>query len=75
MRTKTGPFDLLVGHDVVALIGVLADWRLDENKVRHLLLDPLAQFALRQIGVGKTDIVRLVFQFIEMVEAVEENAR
>src|SRR4029079_9837901 len=38
--------DLLVGDDVVALVRVLADGRLEEREARDVDLDPLAELLL-----------------------------
>src|SRR5579862_4463377 len=63
-RAKPGRLDLRVGDDVVALVRVFADRRLDKIEIRHLQLYALAQFGLREIGlglvgVGQADIVNL----------------
>ena len=39
LRLEARRLDLGVAHDVVALVRVLADGRLDDVEVRHLLLD------------------------------------
>src|SRR6185436_7317212 len=49
--------DLLVGDDVVALVRILPDRRLQEREARDVDLDPLAELLLREVGVAQAHVV------------------
>src|SRR5216110_542773 len=78
-RPKSGPFDLLVRDDVVALVRVLADRRLDKIEIGHLQLDALAELGLRQVRlglvrVGQADIVDLALHPLEIADGVNKDS-
>src|SRR5689334_15449130 len=64
-----------VRHDVVALVRVLADRRLDVHEARHVLLDRLAQLDLGEVGLVEADVVGPAAHLLEVLEGVEEDAR
>ena len=53
-RLESRRLDLRVGDDVIALIGVLADWRLQKQEIGEVPLDGLAQL----LGLGISVSVR-----------------
>src|ERR1051326_7040406 len=67
--------DLLVRDDVVALVGVLADRRLDVAEAGQLALDAGAELELREVGAVETDVVDLAAHRLEALERVQEGAR
>src|SRR5688572_19194310 len=70
-----GRQNLGVRDDVIALVGVLANWRLEVGKLRHVALDPLAQLDLGEVRVVEADVVRLFAHASELVDAVQEYPR
>ena len=42
---------------------------------RQVLLDPLAQLALRQVGVRQPDVVGPALHRVEVIDAVQKRAR
>jgi len=58
---EAGGLDLGIGHDVVALVGILSDGRFRDVEIGKLLLDLLAQLALGNVGLAQPDIVGLIF--------------
>src|SRR5882672_8245755 len=74
-RLVAGRLNLGVGHDVVTLVGILADGRFDERKLGNLLLDDLAQLLLRDVGFRQSNVENLPVGLFEIVDAVQKRAR
>jgi hypothetical protein len=49
--------DARVGNDVIPLVGILPDGRLEINKFRQMLLDGRAEFELGEVGIPEGDIL------------------
>ena len=74
-RRVSGAFDLRIGNDVVAFVGILADWRFEIDEARYLRLDPLAQLRLRNIGVRQADVIGPALHLVEIVDRMNEGTR
>src|SRR4051812_24541958 len=60
--------DLVVGDDIVSLVGILADGSLEEDEARELLADLGAQLQLREVGVAQADVISLIFHGVESAQ-------
>ena len=66
--------DALVAHDVVALVGILADLGDQEVEIGHVLGDGLAQLPLAEVGVAQPDVVRAALHAVVVGERVAKCA-
>jgi hypothetical protein len=73
-RAIAGPFNFFVRHDVVTLVGILADVGIVDDELGDVRRDPIAQLALRDIGVRQADVVDLALHRLESLDAVQESA-
>src|ERR1039458_1373048 len=73
-RLIPSALDLLIGNDVVALIRVFANRSLEEYEFRQLLMNPLAQFHFRKIGVRQAHVIRLVAHCFKVTNTVQKGA-
>src|SRR5690349_10426267 len=69
---EPGGAEALVRHDVVALVRVLADRRLEVDEARHELLDRLAELELGEVRFIQADVVGLAPHGVEVLEAMQE---
>lgn len=72
---KTGGLNLRIGDDIVPLIRVLADGRVEKHEVGNVFLDMFAELSLRNIGIGQADVVDLAFHLVELFDGMLEHAR
>ena len=73
--TKPVVRDLLVGDDVIAFVGVLADRRLQVHESRDLPLNLRAKLQLREVGVAEAHVVSLVSHAVEILQGVQKRGR
>ena len=63
---EPGALDLLVRHDVVALVRVFADRRIEEHELRQLLLDALAKTIRPSLAT------RVGFRYVNRLESPDD---
>ena len=74
-RFEAGSFDLGIGDNIVPLIRILADRRVEKHEVGNLFLDMFSELSLRNVSIGQTDVVDLAFHLVEIGNATLEHAR
>jgi hypothetical protein len=71
---EPGLLDPLVAHEIVALVGILADLGGDEVELGNVLANDLAQLPLAEVGVAEPDIVRPALHEVVVGERMPEHA-
>ena len=70
---EPGRFDLSIGNEIITFVRILADRRIQINKLRKMRMNFLAQFEFRQIGVRQAYIVGFAFHHVKIVDCVKEG--
>src|SRR2546423_1673438 len=70
LRPPTCAFNAVVGHDVISLVGILANLRFGKNKFRDVIPYRLAEFKLRKIRIGQSDVVSLSFHRVVPLDSM-----
>ena len=74
LRFPPGGKYALVRYDIVPLVGVLTDWRFEENKLREVLLNHFTEFQLCEIGILQAHVVRTPPHGLKMLDSVQKDA-